>query len=495
MFHTTSLSPLVVLFMLHTTCLKAETETIRKGSDICSHEKSIVAKRMDSTYTYKKKFVGQEFDKKYNPRVALITSGGGHRAAIAALATYTFLYNIIDYWMALSGSTWTACALCAHQLETQKQPDYLETFKKYLKENLSSLSYSDKDIHTFIQLFVSKKVLGLPITLTDIWGCILYLVYLKNTTIQTQKYFSHTQEILADGLYPFPIVTSSLEAQNKLWWTECNPFEKGVLLPSEYTQYWVDAKFWGKTFDGGIMTKNTPEISIQELMAMCGSAFAVPFNSIVIMMIRTIIQGIKDYWLYGNGNDAQIMQLWEDLEALKDQADNMQRAASIPNFMKNLEGSVLPNDTMSSEVDAGVVCGIPIVSALRPERKIDIIIVCEASSEKQTFNLTYMQTEAEKLGYEIPAVTKEHFKKLLKKEPFVIYDKDNPKTPIIVFFPIPNLFPITKMTYTPEEFDQLYDYTLKLLSNNKQLIKDAITLSIKKKQPADTGSYKRFYFF
>ena len=457
--------------------------TIREGLDIPEREKELVQTRMKDTLKSKSTLLGSPIPEKKNPKIGLASSGGGPRAAIVASAFYYCLHKILDYWVALSGSTWFLAQAVTY---TKNTPEEL---KKILARSLSiRFPITIADSCKFAVRLLEKKRDGLPITLTDYFSLFLYAKFLKEKENQQTPYihFSDIAKKISDGSFrgPFPIVTTAIRNTDPMVWAEITPLEMRLLRKKGRTNYWVPTPASNMFFDRGNNINDTPEMPLQELLAMCGAAFAVPYSSMFKLVFDSIIQYLKQkisptYTEFDAYHEEKRLRSTYGEELLQDLGNFSKipcRAGILPNFMKNISTCPFAELEKLEHIDAGILSGMPAIDLFC--RNVEIIIIAETSSGSKILDAKYLIQQAKRLEYPMPKITKGMLKQIDNHEPILIFDKKRPELPIIVYFSLPETFSTIKFEYTQEEFDLLFNQTLQKVVTNIDLIRQAIRLSI-----------------
>ena len=147
-------------------------------------------------------------------------------------------------------------------------------------------------------------------------------------------------------------------------------------------------------------------------------------------------------------------------------------------------------------VDAGVDFNLPVPPLLKRERKLDLIIICDLSSNADTANeLKYAEKYALKNGYKFPKV---NYNGIGQSIISVFKDAD-PEVPVVIYMPMikndnySKLFDPKSLAkhggycstfnlkYTPPQFDELFGLISYNLNDSIDNIKEAIKFVIDRK--------------
>ncbi|KAM6905417.1 cytosolic phospholipase A2 gamma-like [Xenentodon cancila] len=238
------------------------TNPVRQSLSLCAGEQEYVDER--------KRVVLQALSRlKINytvdsvPNIALLSSGGGQRAAVGLLG---FLYQmekegLLDtllYMGGVSGSTWSMASLYSDP-HWSSQTD----------EAVSRLSGSGVDLEQALA-WLDERAKEEHFSLTDIWGI------LTSAGIMKQMELRHlSDEASRNATNPYPIYGAiekqcfsdgSIEGK----WFEVTPHEAGFTELGLF----VETSLLGSKFHGGELLEEKPEMDMIKLQGVLGCAVA-----------------------------------------------------------------------------------------------------------------------------------------------------------------------------------------------------------------------------
>ena len=205
------------------------------------------------------------------PKINVVLSGGGYRAAICSLALLVAFetHGLLD-WVrsvaSLSGSSWLIMSWMTHGVR-------LEELKEILKAKMKFQLFScNQDIMSAIQLLTLKYKNGQPISLVDIWGAAIGNTFLPRPNMK----LSDLQVEVEKAIYPFPTFAAIRNIGGHYEWLEFTPAEltflqQGYIVPMNYIN-----SLWA----AGEVIKEYPEEPIESLLGIFGSAFCANFEDI-----------------------------------------------------------------------------------------------------------------------------------------------------------------------------------------------------------------------
>jgi len=107
--------------------------------------------------------------------------------------------------------------------------------------------------------------------------------------------------------------------------------------------------------------------------------------------------------------------------------------SSLPNYVYKTATRPLNTDKTITLIDAGIDCNLPFAPLLREERKVDIILTCDASGRIEGVpSLRCAQEYMQAKGLPFPPIDYETADKQIMS---VFRDDTNPNCPIVVYFP------------------------------------------------------------
>lgn len=452
---------------------------VRKSTDICAKEKSYLTKRKVIAKKALEKFLGMSLTDNQVPTIAFAGSGGGVRAQLSTLgfllgADELGLLDCASYIAGVSGSTWAIGGWLASDLTLKGFEEYLtsrlitDPFKSYIQEKLNPKN--------LIDIVYKKFIFNQPISLVDIYGGVLGRHFFGGFSKNP-----HTVDLLAqakkleDGSVPLPIYTAVITRQDPFYrWWEFTPYEFG----SDYLVGYISERASGQSFINGRTRKVGPPLTLEFILGVCGSAFAVNGKEIFERVVK----------------DTENVVLKKVLEKILKQELGTKRMlpAKIKNFTRGLKNLPRANDDILSLIDAGISINIPMQPLFRKARRVDIIIVLDASGDLKTNRAKQLEKTKvlmDNLGIDFP---KFNVVAAANKKCSVFYTKNNPNIPMIICLPLIKNESYSKdfdprkvlregghldtfnFVYTKEQSKQLIGLTKANMLESKDIIKSAI---------------------
>ena len=483
-------------------------------SQLNSKEKEYVSRRKQITQTAIKQFIGLPPASGYRlPKINMSFSGGSVRAQIATIAVLDAAEEIgllpsTTYMAALSGSTWALAPWILHRMSPK---DYSKVLKHQLqsdfwggsgKRDLTSTSttatlknvkltseeqakflrksepndtqkrglISAKAILEKIKLIIKSQESS-ELSITQIWGQLIARRLLYDLDISSGRIitFGDIRNILEQTVaYPFPIFTAAIaETEPEYEGLEVTPFS----VYSNALGAEINTEDFGSTFLNGICKKRTAEKPLSLYLGIFGSAFAISGADAV----EHVLLGICDTLEI---EDSYLQVVQPKLEACLAKIKELnQRTFDVefPNFTYGMSSRGLGSKEAIHLIDHGIFINIPIFPYNRPERKTDILVICDASSDAVDNDYTELkraQIYARAHGMAFPSLRR--FKEINKN--LKIFYEDNPEVPIVIY--IANLTQISmlELSYTEAEFDSVYEPMYEALyeRENRNAIMEAV---------------------
>jgi len=460
--------------------LESKEWQVRQSSDISGQEKKALIKRFPLIKVTIEKLTGQSLDQNYIPEVGIVCSGGGCRSAIASLGFINGIKEIIDtcsHISTLSGSTWMLGALLSYDKSLK---EFTDNFQKRLERGVNVKDFEMKKI--FWALWNKWWTNNQKISITDIYGCILAHLFLKD---QKQILSSAGQNVLM-GSTPIPILTAGIDNKSPREYCEVSPFECGSI---NFLKAWVNTIAAGKIFDDGDSDDQAHEQKLDFWLACCGSAYAFGLSD----AIKYILDWIRGWWPFENNQDINcetkklflttLDTIEQDLNTIKKSINTKNDtsgyiAGRINNFMKNIPDTPLTNDTYITLVDAAICLpNLPFSPLLHRNNKkgLDLYLVCDASGGKKSDVIKLLEKYAQEKKLKLPMFD---YKKIDTNQICLFYDEKDPEVPVIAYFPNTIDTPTLKFQYSKQEFALLHD-TMKLRAKKSHdLIITAIKIAI-----------------
>ena len=355
---------------------KAYVRVCDQSTSMGYDEKKIITHRLANCNSAFEKLLGKKIPLRQTPRVALCCSGGGVRAA---LSTAGFLYGleqekILDgvlYAAGLSGSTWTIAPW-------MYSPDTFCTFYPAFMKRIThgflhtSATTGIKDLKnalpTIANYLLKKLVFNETPSVIDIYGYCLALTLfdenLKNNYLTVD--LADQKAFIQQGQRPFPLYTAVIphDDNENYSWITFSPDE--ITISDLYAA--VPAWGYGREFVKGASTTFAPPITGGFLLGLWGSALSVSCEE----FSKLILRSLEPKTIFG--------PLAQFLESSSIQ-DSRFFPAKLRNITYQLPQFPLSEETHTTVVDAGLHFNIPLPPLLTRDRKVDIIIICDASAD------------------------------------------------------------------------------------------------------------------
>lgn len=451
--------------------------------DLCSQEKKFIDNRLNLVKENLSQEFNIELDDQRIPRIAYCFSGGGFRAM---LMTFGFLQaaeqnGILDYALyvaGLSGSTWAIAPWIA---SGKKVDSYFEPIVNRLQGGMDQINET-QELSQLIKLFINKMYFKQIVSVIDIYGSILANTLLKSACPEPLRVtLSNSHQHVSSGELPMPIYTA-IHANNQPYeWLEFTPFEAG----SSHLQSYIPIWSLGRKFKHGFSTNQPPEQTLGYFMGIFGSAFSVTIKDLIRLTADNIAQVKTDL-------PSIVYQPLKNVVLLV--VDSMIGnvrffPAHISNFCYLHPKSPLSTEKTLALVDAGIDFNLPLPPLLRSTRKLDIIIIYDASANVAGApELQLAQKYAQRKGIKFPPISLDG----IHERPFSIFKDDtDPETPIIVYFPrikissyndqfnpdecITNGYCNTyNFAYTPDQIKQVAGLAGYVASEYQEIIKNVV---------------------
>ncbi|KAI8612284.1 acyl transferase/acyl hydrolase/lysophospholipase [Chytriomyces sp. MP71] len=378
-------------------------ERVRTGTRLCDAEIQFRARRAATAAGAVSVLVGESVALQHVPTVAIAASGGGSRAMIATLASLNELNSIgvldtVSYLAGVSGSTWSLAHMYNHANPTNSPRSALQAARLSLSKNvLNPLPLLENPptiaLATLMERFRTTKS---KLNVVDLFGVLLSAAFLETTrnSLSLQavsgvapslrstgvgslglapRISMQTGGGVADGTSPMPIyscVTYSGEgAREQYQWVEFSPYEMGFISAHDMQDgVWIPTRAFGRAFRGGISASDDAEVSLGIMLGVFGSAFTANLHRIIQEIESDIPKDVLD----------RVRSL------LKDRMDFHAISPSHfpnPSFRLKHFNDPITNSEYIPLMDSGMDNSLPIAPLLHPSRKVDIIIVLDASGD------------------------------------------------------------------------------------------------------------------
>jgi hypothetical protein len=152
----------------------------------------------------------------------------------------------------------------------------------------------------------------------------------------------------------------------------------------------------------------------------------------------------------------------------------------VNNFLYQYTSSVLENFSKFTIADAGFATNLPVLPLLKKERAVDIILICDASSDsnwEDSPEIMRARDLAFAHGLKFPSLANY----TVINQNLIIYEDPDPSVPTVVYF-VNSIYESTlKFDYTEDEFDQLYSFMYNAVKNNISVLQSVILKKVQQK--------------
>lgn len=517
---------------------------VRLDLDVPPQEKEFLQKRRRIVAEALQSLLGLDslLSDRQVPVIALVGSGGGSRACTGFLGSLKGLKEMgvldaVTYITAVSGSTWALSAVTQDENWSQNLDFIISRTREQMTQTTMS-TFSLEKINYYYTEMEEKERQGHLVSYIDMGGLIVeHLVFGQKTT----STLSDQQKTVRDGQNPLPIYTAVnvKEAINghqaEKEWVEFTPFEVGL---QKYGAF-VRAEDFGSEFFLGHLIKKLPEIRLPFLMGVWSSVVSLNLTSLWAALTGSEQQccseqmdmedieednqpSTPDTLLLSptSGFSSMFSGLFQNRPIIN-QTFNFTRGLSLhqhyshcSHFLswKESHPDAFPNRLTPSDptlrlIDSGHAINIGCPPVLRPERRVDIIIVLSYSWDPgdifKVLKKTVEFCDEHKVPF--PRADYTQLQQQPLREVYVIEDLETPRAPIVLHLPLVNAsfrehkapgvrretpeelaegqvdvssadspYTTKNLTYSPKDFDALIDLT----SYNVQMSRDAILTAI-----------------
>lgn len=417
--------------------------------------------------------------------IALCTSGGGYRAFIATLGFLQGLQEegilgITQYMSALSGSAW---ALGTWISSNETLPVFIKNAQRNISMNKSTIKNKSlmshitnpSDIIDIAASFVTKFVFDQPLTSTDLWGALVINNILQHKE-DTQKYtLSSQRNALMNGQHIFPLYTAVVPLTEyhpiSYEWYEFSPTTIRNISTNMYVNPWAFGRKFQQQNAIPLAGNNEyvfpPELPLSNYLGICGSAFTVNVKEIVRQM-ENAVDGLNPIQKY----------VFDNIIETDQQLLNVSGRRILPGKVSNPEfgtRSTTSKKSFITLVDAGVDFNLPLPPLLNPQRKIDIIIMFDASSDYAE-NAPALQA-AEQYAHQHNAPFPHINYSAIASDEVSIFNEA--RTPMVMYIPFINtcleqFCGTFNFAYSAKEFEYVLQTARQLVKRNIKKIKKAI---------------------
>lgn len=457
--------------------VKKVRAAVRRDSNLSTDEISFLIKRLPRVHRALEKALNQDISIRDVPRIAICTSGGGIRAAITTLGLLEGLdaIGLIDgltYGAALSGSSWIVSNFVELGYPVKQYRNHFIT--GITEQNYGSVLKMPNLFDNIKYTLRPKYIFGQTCGIVDLCGTGLahtFYHHLRPGFGPDSVKLSDCQRHLATGSCFFPIYTAIALELNTSYLATFTPYEFSIDELGLHIPIWS----FGRRFNNGVSIDYAPEPSLGFCMGIWGSAYAGTFRAFLKRLNKfdSILRLLTDIGL----DEGQLVSV------------------TILNPLRGIINSRFRNFEHLTLMDQGYDVNLPLEPLLNKDRKIDLIIVLDASASVHEGAETFKEVinVAEGKGFHFDPID---FKAIAKKPVSLINGKEG--TPQIIFMvPTKNQhfdpffnpekafkgdsFHTLKFNYSADEIKKLSGVVRQNIIENKNVIIHAIKSIISKK--------------
>ncbi|RMZ82198.1 hypothetical protein DV738_g1736, partial [Chaetothyriales sp. CBS 135597] len=411
----------------------AQVAEVRKGLSLCPAEIQYLAQRKEITRLAFCKYLDLDPSTVHPDDVPVVSfggSGGGYRAMIGLLGyceemKATGFWDLLTYVSGVSGSCWSLAAYYtwgeakAVRELLQTREGALKTLGPLIQKHKSGLSTVAMDLYAVFStgyLFLTDpatdpkrvghepkaEVPGHPSHWLK-WTSATSLLEGGKEPLPILTAIRHERpwKDWADDAHPFkeadPTGKEHSEATDAWFqWFEISPYEIGC----DELEAWVPTWGFGRPFEKGKSTMQLPEQSLALLLGLCTSAPAGPLTSYLATIKRNLPAGFIGDSITNISRG--VAKFWGKQGTEEFQQHHPLHACNEHNFLYHLNydpdkgaSRGIENSPRIHLIDSGMDNNCPTYVLTHPERKVDVIVNLDASSDvqKDTF-----QERADQIG-------------------------------------------------------------------------------------------------
>ncbi|KYO24086.1 cytosolic phospholipase A2 gamma isoform X1 [Alligator mississippiensis] len=483
-------------------------EKVRLSHDLSEGEKVAIGLRKAKVMKCLES-LGMHCDQDNIPNITLLASGGALRAMVSLQGTLVEmkqqgLLDAILYLYGVSGSTW-----CMSYLYKDREwTEHLQDLEKKLCQTLVESSWDkNKAISTVVEASKEEHY-----SLTDFW--VSFMIY-KILHKFDESGLSEQKTSLESGKNPYPIYAA---ADNKRLnkgheslpetWFEFTPHEAGYPAVGAF----INTSLFGSDFENGELKVKKKEKTICYLEGLWGSALGN------IKEIKKLLQESLTEFFKGSGEKEKdhVSPNPESPNVHFTAVEEKERSAislffapvldahrvttktaacllswtwgTTSNFLykcPNIKSTDMVKDKVTSFIDAGLAINSAYPLALRPERKVKLILSFDFSSGDpfETIKKTVKYCQANKIPF--PKVDEEKLKDTDNPSDCYIFTGVN--VPTVMHFPLFNnincsgkiadyrkKYSTFTSSYPKEDIQELLKVAKMNVTNNAQKILEEI---------------------
>ena len=437
-----------------------ENASVLRGNALNPKEVVCIEKRAEYVRNHLASFLDiTEQDVVRVPRIGMICSGGGMRAMISTYgwlegAQNVGLLDIITYVAGLSGSTWAIGSWLTYKSDNTFKDKTLTEIKDRIFTNITEgfTKLSASQLKDIVDALLVRMAYQQPITIVDIFQYFLANKLFKDFTSDRYSLaLSDQYSLVSSGIVPFPLYAAVLgdaqvtrftneisafavKSTNKPW-VEFSPVEVGT---AAFNGLYVPTWAFGRSFQAGESSAFTPGITVSKMMATCGSAYAASIEAVWAKAKKTISNPlIKNYLEKIKEKEEGFLDKHGERHIPYAMAEEYNFAYGL-----DLDNPIFAQKKVIKFKDAGLAFNLPypLLSGERcPERKMDILIICDASASLVTGKTSELQKVAEyahAAGLPFPKIPFEKQDQFYNKSITVFQDQENKEAPIVLYMPL-----------------------------------------------------------
>ncbi|MCX5922515.1 MAG: hypothetical protein NTX86_04265, partial [Candidatus Dependentiae bacterium] len=394
---------------------------VRIGNELCTEEKAYLEKRMPKVKVTLEKLLGRSIDLKNVPKIALLGSGGGHRALVSFTGwaegfTKIGLMDTVTYMAGVSGSTWFVALWLLSGLPIDK---FKEKLSMTVGEGL--LNITPYEFILLANSFLVKAAFDQNVTLIDIWGGLIANTFLKDSGDKRyMQYLSQQVKTIADGDWPLSIYTAIRADENsKQDIYEFTPYEIGATWLGPQGIY-VPTWAYGRKFKNGVSVDFAPQQNVGFMKGTFGAAIAARIDTSLAFIFA----------------NKKILPPFDQIVDVVLSTIGNQRVttASINNFAFGIEGSVVKDAEQINLSDTGNEINLPYapLSGERPERLADIMIFLDVSLGLPG-DFRKVEKYARKKGLKYPVI---NYANVENRTVSIFKDANDSTVPLVIYMPL-----------------------------------------------------------
>ncbi|KAK6481131.1 cytosolic phospholipase A2 zeta-like [Huso huso] len=532
----------------------SELLDVRLRSSLCQEETHFLELRRPLVAQALKKALGlkKDLNPKQVPVVAVLGSGGGTRAMTSLYGSLLGLQDLgmldcVTYLSGVSGSTWCMSALYENADWSRESLSGLiakalvgTSGDKMSACSLSRLSYYTEELNRM-------RDDGLIVSLTDFWGLLVeFFVYRQKNPAR----LSDQKKAVTSGQNPLPIyagvnVKTDLNTKEFAEWCEFSPYEAGF---SKYGAF-IRTEDFRSQFNKGCLIKRMAEPRISYLLGMWSSAFAASLDEIcnagkklerlnnkeddveladdIKMSSKTSssdglhthvvtpsspVSYLVDKLLNSRFSSCQSHNFLHGLNLHSKYHTSHEFITDTDTSLDTFPSKLTPSEPVLNLVDSGLSINSAFPLVLRAAREVDLILSFDYSwgGHFNVLKLTQQYCSERSIPFPLITLSEEDCKN--PKECYIFTDAKNPKTPIVLHFPLINQsfrkfkapgvprvtleekdwgdfvvecadspYSTTSFTYSEQQHSRLVELNQYNVLNNKDTLLQALRLALDKR--------------